>query len=122
MSSAIYGSSQRDPTIRPAMTYMLTFNHLHGVFPMFDKMQQGYEELKGTASELRDNRDYDRLVDMVGESGAKQAISQKLQDRGLTEQQWEDYRTVRTVLHQDPLKVREEVKEVSSLTEGVLGF
>jgi len=33
-----------------------------------------YKDLKGTGSELRDNRDYDRLTEMVGGEGAKRAI------------------------------------------------
>lgn len=87
---------------------------------MLDNLKRGYEDLKGTGSELRDNRDYDKLVDMVGDAGAQLAIQRKLQDRGLTVEEWGAYRKVRSVLHQNPLKVREEVKEVSDLADGVV--
>lgn len=90
------------------------------VIKMLDKFQKGYEDLKGTGSELRDNRDYDKLVDMVGEAGAQRAIQRKLQERNLTAEEWGAYRKVRSVLHQNPLKVREEVKEVSDLADGVV--
>jgi hypothetical protein len=87
---------------------------------MIDDIKKGYKDLKGTGSELRDNRDYDKLVELVGEAGAKRAIRFKLQERNLTEGEWGIYRKVRTVLHNNPLQVREEVKEVSDLAEGVV--
>jgi hypothetical protein len=87
---------------------------------MFENFKKGYDDLKGTGSELRDNHDYDRLVSMVGEAGAKRAIQQKLQERKLTEEEWINYRKVRSVLHKNPLKVRQEVKEVSDLADGVV--
>ncbi|MCM2678182.1 hypothetical protein [Echinimonas agarilytica] len=82
-------------------------------------LNKGFKDLKGTGSELRDNRDYDRLVDMVGEDGARRAIRHKLQERNLTEHEWGVYRKVRSILHSHPLQVREEVKEVNNLTEGL---
>lgn len=87
---------------------------------MFNDFKKGYEDLKGTGSELRDNRDYDKLVEKVGESGAQRAILNKLQERGLTVEKWKNYREVRSVLHQHPLRVREEIKEIDDLTNGVL--
>lgn len=92
------------------------------VIQMLDTLKKGYEDLKGTGSELRDNRAYDQLVDMVGEAGAQRAIQRKLQDRNLTVEEWGTYRKVRSVLHQNPLKVGEEVKEVSDLADGVVGI
>lgn len=79
-----------------------------------------YGDLKGTGSELRDNRDYDRLAEIVGEAGAKRAILHKLHERNLTLQDWTTYRKVRSTLHGNPLKVREEVGEVNKLTEGLV--
>ena len=79
-----------------------------------------YKDLKGTGSELRDNRDYDRLSQMVGEEGAKQAIRQKLHERNLTELEWVSYRKVRSTLHNNPLRVREEIKEVNALANSLV--
>lgn len=87
---------------------------------MIENIKKGFDELKGTGSELRDNRAYDQLVELVGEDGAKRAIQRKLQDRHLTLDEWGTYRKVRTVLHQNPLKVGEEVKEVNNLANGIL--
>ncbi|MBM7074606.1 hypothetical protein JQC92_21750 [Shewanella sp. 202IG2-18] len=81
---------------------------------------KGYKDLKGTGSELRDNRDYDRLVEMVGEDGAKRAIRHKLYERNLTEHEWMTYRKVRSNLHCNPLKIREEIKEVNDMVEGLI--
>ncbi|EJL6485509.1 hypothetical protein ACPFT9_003536 [Vibrio cholerae] len=89
---------------------------------MLDTLKKGYEDLKGTASELRDNHAYDKLVSMVGEAGAQRAILHKLLDRNLTVEEWENYRKVRSVLHQNPLKVGEEVKKVSDLADGVVNI
>jgi hypothetical protein len=79
-----------------------------------------YKDLKGTGSELRDNRDYDRLTEMVGGEGAKRAIRHKLHERNLTEHEWVSYRKVRSTLHNNPLRVREEVEEVNALTNGLV--
>lgn len=87
---------------------------------MFENMKKGYEDLKGTGSELRDNSDYDKLVEKVGEDGAQRAIQSKLHERGLTLEKWKNYREVRSVLHKRPLKVREEIKEIDDLTSGIL--
>ena len=87
---------------------------------MINKVKKGYEYVKGTASELRDNSDYDRLVEMVGESGANQAIQEKLQNRGLTLEKWIHYREVRTIIHKSPLKVLETSREVDELSSAVL--
>jgi hypothetical protein len=84
---------------------------------MIETLKKGYEDLKGTGSELRDNRAYDQLVDMVGEAGAQRAIRGKLQDRGLTIEEFEKYRKVRAVLHKNPLKIGEDVKAVSELAD-----
>ena len=89
-------------------------------YVMSNYLNKGYKDLKGTGSELRDNRDYDRLVEIVGEDGAKRAIRHKLHERNLTEHEWGNYRKVRSTLHNNPLKVREEVKEVNALTEGIM--
>jgi hypothetical protein len=87
---------------------------------MLVNFKKGYENLKGTGSELRDNHDYDKLVDLVGEAGAQRAIQHKLQDRSLTFEEWQTYRKVRSVLHRNPLRVREEIKMVSDLADGVV--
>lgn len=83
-------------------------------------MSKLFKDVKGTASELKDNRDYDKLVALVGESGARRAIQHKLNERGITEKDWTSYREVRSKLHVNPLKVREEIEEVSNLTAGIL--
>lgn len=82
---------------------------------MMGNIRKGFDDLKGTGSELRDNRAYDTLVDKVGDAGAQRLIQSKLQERGLTLEEWGTYRKVRTVLHRSPLKVNEEVKEVNDL-------
>ena len=87
---------------------------------MQDKIKKGYEDLKGTGSELRDNRAFDQLLEIVGESGAQRAIQHKLNERNLTVNQWNTYREVRSVLHKKPLKVGEEVKQVNDLADGVV--
>lgn len=57
---------------------------------------------------------------MVGEEGAKRAIRHKLHERNLTEHEWVSYRKVRSTLHNNPLRVREEVEEVNALTNGLV--
>lgn len=79
-----------------------------------------FSDIKGTALELRDNRAYDELVVKVGEAGAQRAIQYKLQERNLTVDEWGTYRKVRSVLHRDPLKVGEEVKEINDLADSVV--
>lgn len=74
-----------------------------------------FKEVKGTASELFDNRQYDVLVEMVGEEGAEKAITHKLAERGLTVDEWQKYRKVRSVIHTNPLKIKEEVKQVDEI-------
>ncbi|MFV7670101.1 hypothetical protein [Shewanella algae] len=87
---------------------------------MIDSIKKGIKDLKGTASELKDNRSYDKLVELVGEAGAQRAITHKLQEREITLEQWSTYRTVRTVIHKNPLNIAENVKEVDELTNGIL--
>ncbi len=87
---------------------------------MSSYFSKGYKDLKGTGSELRDNRDYDKLVEIVGESGAKRAIRHKLHERNIAEDDWDSYRNVRSKLHANPLKVREELKEVNDLADSVI--
>jgi hypothetical protein len=87
---------------------------------MLDKIKKDINDLKGTASELRDNSDYDKLVNKIGETGAQRAIQNKLQDRGLTIEKWITYREVKAALHKNPLQVREEIKEIDNLASGVL--
>ncbi|MFL7053247.1 hypothetical protein BCS65_19345 [Vibrio cyclitrophicus] len=83
-------------------------------------MSKLFKDVKGTASELKDNSDYDKLVELVGESGARRSIQHKLNERGITEQDWTSYREVRSKLHANPLAVKEELKEISDLTDGIL--
>lgn len=83
-------------------------------------MAKIFKDIKGTASELRDNRDYDKLVELVGESGARRAIQHKLNERGITEQDWSSYREVRSKLHVNPLTVKEELKAANDLVDGIL--
>lgn len=80
------------------------------------------KEIKGTASELKENRAYNKLVERVGEAGAIYAIKSKLDERKLTEKEWGSYRKVRAVLHSNPLGINEIKNEVNSLTDTVLGF
>jgi hypothetical protein len=80
-----------------------------------------YQDLKGTASELKDNRDFDKLVKKVGEYGAVQAIQSKLNERGIPIDKWRSYREVRSKLHENPLKVREDLKDIDDLTNGIVG-
>ena len=80
------------------------------------------KEIKGTASELKENRAYNRLVERVGEAGAIQAIESELHKRGLTKEEWRNYRKVRTVMHSNPLGINEINKEINSLTNTVLEF
>lgn len=87
---------------------------------MIQDIKKGVKDLRGTASELRDNRNYDKLVEMVGEPGAQRAIRHKLQERNLTEEQWIAYRETRSVLHATPLRMQEEVEEVEALRSGAL--
>lgn len=88
---------------------------------MLDKPKKLYSDVKGTASELRDNRDYDVLVSKVGEDDAKRLIQSKLQERGVTIEGWEIYRETRSVLHQNPLKIREEVRLADELASSIFG-
>lgn len=78
------------------------------------------KDIKGTASELKENRAYDLLVERVGESGAAHSIQTKLQERGLTVKQWENYRQVRKVMHSNPLGVNEILSDVDLLTDTIL--
>lgn len=78
------------------------------------------KEIKGTASELKENRAYNKLVERVGEAGAIHAIETKLHERGLTAAEWRNYRKVRTVMHANPLGINIINKEVDSLTDSVL--
>lgn len=87
---------------------------------MLKKIQKGIRDVKGTASELGENRAYDDLVDLVGESGAQHAIQRKLQDRGLTLDEWGTYRKVRTVMHTNPLGISDSLEEAHKLAEGCL--
>lgn len=80
------------------------------------------KEIKGTASELKENRAYNKLVERVGEAGAMKAIESKLHERGLTREEWRNYRKVRTVMHSNPLGINEINKEINSLTDAVLEF
>jgi len=79
------------------------------------------KDIKGTASELKENRAYDMLVERVGEAGATHSIQTKLQERGLTIKQWNNYRQVRRVMHSNPLGVSETLSDVDSLTNTILG-
>jgi hypothetical protein len=83
---------------------------------MSNFLSKGLNDLKGTASELFENRNYDELVDKVGEAGALRAIRQNLEQRGLSEEQWRTYRKVRTVMHQKPLGVKKLLCEIEELT------
>lgn len=87
---------------------------------MISSIKKRFDDLKGTGSELRDNRAYDSLVNLVGEAGALQAIKGKLEQRELTTQEWQVYRKVRSILHKEPLKVGEELSEVNALTNAII--
>ncbi|MBB3271389.1 hypothetical protein FHW75_002544 [Pseudomonas sp. OG7] len=54
---------------------------------MLKSIEKGYKDIKGTASELRDNRAFDQLVEIVGPQGALQAITPKLAEREITPHQ-----------------------------------
>ena len=86
------------------------------------KISQRIKELKGTASELFENAAYDELVSIVGEDGALSAISAKLEERGLSTDDWTTYRRVRGVMHTNPIKIGEIVKEIDRLSKEALGF
>lgn len=77
-------------------------------------------DLKGTASELSENRSYDKLVEMVGEDGALRAILSKLNERNISVSEWQNYRKVREVMHRNPLGIREKLKEVDGLSSSCL--
>ncbi|GLO49609.1 hypothetical protein PPUN110474_10090 [Pseudomonas putida] len=82
---------------------------------MFKSLEKGYKDIKGTASELCDNRAYDQLVEITGPEGGRQAIIPKLAERDLTPEQWDEYRNVRRILHQSTLCVNETLDEVRGL-------
>lgn len=77
-------------------------------------------DLKGTASELFENRAYDQLVEKVGEDGALRAILSKLNERNISVPEWQNYRKVREVMHRTPLGINETLKEVDDLSNGCL--
>lgn len=78
------------------------------------------QSAKGTAAELWDNSNYDQLVELVGESGAKRAIQRKLDERGISDNDWNSYRDVRRKLHANPLRVSEELETASNLANAVV--
>jgi replicative DNA helicase len=76
--------------------------------------------LKGTASELKENSAYDKLVKLVGESGALHAIKTKLQEHEITEEEWKAYRKVRSAMHSNPLEIDKIFNEINSLADEAL--
>ena len=86
------------------------------------KITRKFNELRGTASELFENAAYDKLVSIVGEDGALTAISAKLEARGLSTDDWTAYRRVRSVMHANPIRISEIVKEVDRLSDEALGL
>ena len=87
---------------------------------MLKKFEKSLDDLKGTASELFENSAYDNLVNLVGESGAARAIQSKLNERKISVEEWETYRRVRRKMHQEPLGVKQILKDVNSLSESCI--
>jgi hypothetical protein len=87
---------------------------------MLENFGKGLKDLKGTASELFENSAYDKLVERVGESGAERAIMHALQERNLTLEKWAHYREVRSVMHSNPLGIKEIAAEIDQLSNASL--
>ena len=87
------------------------------------EIKETVQEIKGTASELKENSAYDKLVKCVGESGALHAIKPKLQELGITEEEWQSYRKTRRVMHSNPLGINKILNEINELVaDAVLDY
>lgn len=86
---------------------------------MQDKIKETYKELKGTASELSDNRAYTEFEDKYGSDAAIKAFSHALIERNISIQDWRTYRKVKHKIQVNPLNGKAILKEVNESAEKI---